>query len=187
MSRKRTGRERPESRVGDLSTGPVRRGTGRAPRLRVIEGGSSRYGPGGTKRTVESRPDTSRRVGKESLRSRRRRRSITVFLLLLCLGIAAYVLSTPLLRYLDSRRELREAEEELREEEAATRFLEERKERAMSDGFLEEEARKMGYVKPGEIPIIVPEGTENEEGAASSRPPTGEGAAEESFHPGVPP
>jgi cell division protein FtsB len=92
-----------------------------------------------------------------------------------------------LLRYLDSRRELREAEEELREEEAATRFLEERKERAMSDGFLEEEARKMGYVKPGEIPIIVPEGAENEEGAASNRPTTGDEAAEESFHPGVPP
>ena len=56
---------------------------------------------------------------------------------------------------IESRRNLSQAEAELAEEQSRTLALEERKAWDMTDRFVELEAREMGYVKPGEIPIVV--------------------------------
>jgi cell division protein FtsB len=79
---------------------------------------------------------------------------------LLAAGLITWVLLGPIMRTMESRRELSRAQSELEKERARTQELQERKERALSDEFVEKEARKMGYVKPGEIPIIVLESDE---------------------------
>jgi cell division protein FtsB len=66
-----------------------------------------------------------------------------------------YLLLGPILRNIDSRRNLAELEDELEMERARTRELQERMETAQSKEYVEDEARGMNYVKPGEIPIVV--------------------------------
>ncbi len=79
----------------------------------------------------------------------------TVFFALLAVGIIAYILLGPVTRILESRRNLGKLENQLAEERSRTARLEGRKAWGLSEDFAELEARKMGYVKPGEIPIIV--------------------------------
>jgi len=76
-------------------------------------------------------------------------------MLLAAVGLVTYLLLGPILRNMESRRNLVELENELEAERAETRELEGRKERAQSKEYVENEAREMNYVKPGEIPIVV--------------------------------
>lgn len=76
-------------------------------------------------------------------------------LVVLALGLIVYVLLGPVTRLIESRRNLSQVETQLSEEQSRTAVLEERKAWDMTEKFAEWEARKMGYVKPGEIPIIV--------------------------------
>lgn len=146
--------ERPSrkgTRKGDRTVIPTtdreRRDAGRKV-LQVVEGG-----PG-----VRSRDDRageqsgSRRAGKARAS---RRRALALLALFLALALAAAVLYRPVARYLESRGELSRTETRLAEEKALTEELEERRARALSDKYVEGEARRMGYVKPGEIPLIV--------------------------------
>ena len=111
---------------------------------------------------------------------RKKRRAAVLVAVLIALGLIAAVLYRPVTRVVESRRSLLRAEERLAEEKAKTRELEERLERDLSEEYVEGEARRMGYVKPGEIPLIVlddkdrasgdgntEEGAEGEENAAS--------------------
>ena len=81
---------------------------------------------------------------------------------LLAGGLVAYVLLGPVTRVIESRRNLSRAEAQLSEERSRTQLLEERRRRDLSEEYVEWEARKMGYVKPGEIPIIVLDEKEEE-------------------------
>lgn len=86
----------------------------------------------------------------------RRRRRLAAFLMLLAAaGLVTYLLLGPILRNMESHRNLVELENKLEAERAETRELEGRKERAQSKEYVENEAREMNYVKPGEIPIVV--------------------------------
>lgn len=85
----------------------------------------------------------------------RRRRTTALIGLLPVLVLACVVLYRPVVRYLESSKELANAEARLAEERALTRELEERRDFASSDSYVEGEARRMGYVKPGEIPLVV--------------------------------
>ncbi len=116
--------------------------------------GESREIPGGLPRGT-SRAETPRKRESALRRSKKRRRLAAVVAFLLAIALAAAVLYGPFTRYLSSRRELGRAESLLAEETEATRALLERRERALSEEYVEGEARKMGYVKPGEIPLIV--------------------------------
>jgi hypothetical protein len=58
-------------------------------------------------------------------------------------------------RLVESRRNLARVETQLSEEQSRTAVLEERKAYDMTEKFVEWEARKMGYVRPGEVPIVV--------------------------------
>lgn len=146
--------ERPSrkgTRKGDQTAFPTtdrgRRDAGRKA-LRVVEGGLG----------VRSRDDRlGERSGSRRARKARvsRRRALALLALFLALALAAAVLYRPVARYLESRGELSRTETRLAEEKALTEELEERRARALSDEYVEGEARRMGYVMPGEIPIIV--------------------------------
>jgi cell division protein FtsB len=97
-------------------------------------------------------PRTKRGISKEA---RRRRRLTVAVLSLLAAGLIVYILLGPVTRTINSRNSLSRIKAELADERSQTQALEERKIRALTEEFVEEEARKMGYVKPGEIPIIV--------------------------------
>ncbi|MDI6873077.1 MAG: septum formation initiator family protein [Actinomycetota bacterium] len=117
-----------------------------------------------------SNPSGARRERKD--RSPRRR-AVALVGLFLALALAAAVLYRPMARYLESRNELARSEAQLAEERALTRELEERRDRASSDEYVEGEARRMGYVKPGEVPLIIlddMEDTETVEGEDPTRP-----------------
>jgi cell division protein FtsB len=116
----------------------------------VIEGGRRKaLGKGGdSRRTVKTRKDISPQV-------RRRRRLAVLFFILAAAGLVTYLLLGPILRNMDSRSNLVLIEDELEEERDKTRELEERKETAETNEYVENEARGMNYVKPGEIPIVV--------------------------------
>lgn len=103
----------------------------------------------------ESRTATSRARRQVSPERRKKRRAAVLVAVLMALGLIAAVLYRPVTQALDSRRTLARAEDKLAEERARTQELEERKERDLGEDYVEGEARKMGYVKPGEIPLIV--------------------------------
>ncbi len=112
--------------------------------------GTRREGVGREPRAAASQ--AQRRVAP---RKGRKRRAVVLAAVLVSLGLIAAVLYRPVTQALDSRRALAQAEEKLAEERARTQELEERKERDLGEEYVEGEARKMGYVKPGEIPLIV--------------------------------
>jgi cell division protein FtsB len=86
------------------------------------------------------------------------RRRITLSLLTLAaLVIVGVVLAGPIMRNIDASRETRAKQAELEKEHAITEDLETRKAEANDIEFLEEEARRIGYVLPGEIPVVVVE------------------------------
>lgn len=142
---------------------------GARPRLRVIEGGNGRFPAGREGLTSGRYQEHARRqkgLGNRSSavvrkavsvdpRTARRRRLVSFCALVMCLTLIALVLHGPISRMLQSRRELGQVEAKLSQEREYTRSLEERKDRALSEEYVEMEARRMGYVKPGEIPLVV--------------------------------
>ena len=131
---------------------------GRSRELRVIEGG---------RRGAEREPAPPRRPAP-TRRVKIRRRVALAVLVLMAAGLITYVLLGPVTRLIDSRNNLARAEDQLAEEKSRTEALEERQAWDLTDRFVEWEARKMGYVKPGEIPIIVLD--EEEEHTPESTP-----------------
>ena len=91
-----------------------------------------------------------------------------MILALLAAGLITYLLLGPVTRTIESRRNLSRVQAELAEEKSRTEILEDRKSRSLTDEFVEQEARKMGYVKPGEIPIIVLDEKETEQASEQS-------------------
>lgn len=144
--REKDGSTRGSPSTTNGSAGGSRPGVG----LRVLEGGRRDQGDRAGR---DSRPH--RKGGRTSPRVRRRRRLVAVLLTMVAMGLITFLLLGPILRTIESRQALDRAEEELEEERARTRTLEDRRNRALSEDFIEEEARKMNYVKPGEIPIII--------------------------------
>ena len=109
---------------------------------------------------MAGRPDEDSRVKLKDRKTvspvvRRRRRLAVLLFVLVTAGVVTYLLLGPILRNIDSRRNLAELEDELEMEQARTRELQERMETAQSKEYVEDEARGMNYVKPGEIPIVV--------------------------------
>jgi cell division protein FtsB len=142
---------RGKRREGAAPTQRLPGGEGYKRRLQVIEGGrreSERSRSKGRELPARDKREISRRI-------RRRRRLAAAVLALLAAGLIAYLLTGPIMRTIESRRVLSRTESELEQEKNLTQALQERKDRALTIDFVEEEARKMGYVKPGEIPIIV--------------------------------
>ena len=107
------------------------------------------------RKTDEGSRQPAKKRKAVSPRVRRRRRLAVLLFVLVTAGVVTYLLLGPILRNVDSHRNLVELEDELEMERAKTRELQERMETAQSKEYVEDEARGMNYVKPGEIPIIV--------------------------------
>ncbi len=102
-------------------------------------------------KTVNNRKPISRR--EAALRFRRRVvAGLLVSLALLMIGMLAV---KPLLQMASSNDEVERRAAQVEAERARTAGLEEEKLQADNAKTLEEEARKLGLVKPGEIPIVV--------------------------------
>ena len=122
----------------------------------------SRQNPGavaGGRRSARKKQDDCLQHSKKrkiiSPQVSRRRRLALVLFMLAAAGLVTYLLLGPIMRNMESRRNLAEMEEELEAERAKTTELQERMEMAQSEEYIEDEARGMNYVKPGEIPIVV--------------------------------
>lgn len=90
-------------------------------------------------------------------------------LALLVAGLITYVLIGPVLKVIDSRRNLARAEAQLAGEQSRTQSLQDKKELETTDGYVEGKARENGYVKPGEIPIIVLDEPDSDQSADQSQ------------------
>lgn len=160
MSRGTRGRKG-EARTASRT--PSHRAKGRAQRLHVIEGGraSEQVAASGKEQARTRRCELPAKV-------KRRRRLAMAVLIVLAAGLVTYILLGPVTRVVESRRNLSQAEAELAEERSRTLALEERKAWDMTDRFVELEAREMGYVKPGEIPIVVLDHEEEDPAAGNT-------------------
>ncbi len=155
-----------EGETAKISQHAAQRAVRRTRNLRVLEGGRD-SGRASARPAVQA---TARRGGLSS-RVKRRRRIALAILVVLAAGLITYILLGPVTRLVESQRNLAQAEAQLEEEKSRTRALEERKAWDMTDRFVELEAREMGYVKPGEIPIIVLDNEEEESSSGNTANP----------------
>ncbi|OFW61460.1 MAG: hypothetical protein A2W01_09780 [Candidatus Solincola sediminis] len=144
-------------------------------RLQLVEGGRQGAKP---RRRVSSPPARQSHAVPPEIR--RRRRLATLVLVLLAAGLIAYILTGPILKVMDTRRNRAKAEAQLAEEQSRTQALQDKKELETTEEYLEGKARENGYVKPGEIPIIVLDGEDSEE---SSDAPDGGNTTSENQSP----
>lgn len=85
-----------------------------------------------------------------------RNRSQVFFLV--CASVALYLVATFVINAIDQHRladDRREAEQELAQLQDTKERLEGARRYAASDRFVEIEARKMGLVKPNEVPFVI--------------------------------
>lgn len=78
-------------------------------------------------------------------------------LVLVALLIVGFLLTAPVMRNIEASEKIDVKQAELEKEQAKTEDLRLRQELANDLGFLEEEARRIGYVLPGEVPVIMVE------------------------------
>jgi Septum formation initiator len=120
-------------------------------RLHVVEGGRQVTEP--RHKRVSGQPAHQKHRIPPAIR--RRRRLAACILVLLAAGLITYVLLGPILGYVRSNRNLSKTEAQLAEEKAQTQELQDKKDFESTDKYAEGKARESGYVKLGEIPIIV--------------------------------
>ncbi len=96
-----------------------------------------------------------------------RRRTVLAFILASVIFLVVMLGVKPLLQMRSSNQEVKAREARLAAERAKTQELEDKKQQAGSAEMIEEEARRLGYVMPGEIPIVILEPTSTEPAQSS--------------------
>jgi len=94
-------------------------------------------------------------VARTSSKPRPRRRRLRLLLPVAVLGVMGFLYYHPLASYLETRSELGARQEQVVALRAEKVRLERRLARTMSDAALAREARRIGYVRPGERLFIV--------------------------------
>jgi cell division protein FtsB len=94
-------------------------------------------------------------VARTSSKARPRRRRLRLLLPVAILGVMGFLYYHPLASYLETRSELGARQAQVVALRAEKVRLERRLARTMSDAALAREARRIGYVKPGERLFIV--------------------------------
>ncbi len=84
-----------------------------------------------------------------------RRRLVFTFMLAAIIFLVVMLGVKPLLQMHSSNQEVKAREARLQAEREKTAALEDKKQQASNSELIEEEARKLGYVMPGEIPIVI--------------------------------
>ncbi len=84
-----------------------------------------------------------------------RRRLVFTFILSAVIFLILMLGVKPLLQMRSSNQQVKAREARLQAEREKTAELEDKKQQASNPELIEEEARKLGYVMPGEIPIVI--------------------------------
>jgi len=84
-----------------------------------------------------------------------RRRLVFGFILSAVIFLILMIGVKPLLQMRSSNQQVKAREARLQAEREKTAELEDKKQQASNPELIEEEARKLGYVMPGEIPIVI--------------------------------
>jgi cell division protein FtsB len=101
---------------------------------------------------ARSRPRSAPKRPKQQPRSRRRLRLVW---LLALVGVAAYLYYQPISSYVEARRDLATRQAEVESLRLVKAGLEERLQNFTSLEATEREARRIGYVRPGEQLFVV--------------------------------
>ena len=104
---------------------------------------------------VAGRATTKTSARRRKARPRAQRRRLRLLWLVAIVGIAAYLYYTPLASYLETRNDLAASRAEVEMLRIARAQLELRLVNSMSLEATEREARRTGYVKPGEQLFVV--------------------------------
>lgn len=101
-----------------------------------------------------------------------RRRLVFGFILSAVIFLIVMIGVKPLLQMRSSNQEVKAREARLVAEREKTAGLEDKKQQASNPALIEEEARKLGYVMPGEIPIVIlePPVTDQTQSSSTSTP-----------------
>ncbi|KAA1425728.1 FtsB family cell division protein [Nocardioides antri] len=121
-------------------------------------GRPSRSGPAAARRPERKRAERERVATVARVRAEERHRSRLTgraAILVLVLAVLAVSYASSLRAYLQQRDKLDSLEAVIAEKEASIRELEREAERGKDPAFLTQEARKFGYVWPGETPFSV--------------------------------
>ncbi len=110
---------------------------------------------GGKVRALPVKPSPSEDPSGDRRTKRHHRRRRLAVLAVLALIVASLVLAGPLKRNLQASSELGARRQELEVEKEKTRELQERRDRALQADFIVRQARRLGYVLRGEIPVIL--------------------------------
>ncbi len=99
-----------------------------------------------------------------------RRRIVFAFILSSVIFLTVMLGVKPLWQMHSSNQEVKAREARLEQEREKTASLEEKKQQAGDPLLIEEEARKLGYVMPGEIPIVILEPPATDQSGGSETP-----------------
>ncbi len=118
----------------------------------------SRSGPGGAGRPERKRAERDRVATVARVRAEERHRSRLTgraAILVLVLAVLAVSYASSLRAYLQQRDHLDDLEATVQEKQASIDDLNRETERQQDPAFITQEARKLGYVLPGETPYVV--------------------------------
>jgi len=121
----------------------------------------SRSGPGAARRPERKRAERERVANVARARAEDRHRSRLTgraAILVLVLAVLAVSYASSLRAYLQQRHQIDTLETQIAERESAIGDLEREKERWQDPAFVMQEARKRGYILPGETPFVVVDG-----------------------------
>lgn len=104
---------------------------------------------------AQSRPRSAPKRRKQQPRAPRSRRRLRLVWLLALVGVAAYLYYQPISSYVETRRDLAAREAEVESLRLVKAGLEERLQNFTSLEATEREARRIGYVRPGEQLFVV--------------------------------
>ncbi len=104
---------------------------------------------------MAKRAKDGRRSGRRVTRRVGRPRRVRVLFLVAALGVAAYLYYQPLSSYFETRKELADSRAEVDSLRAEKTRLEQRLSFSTSEEATRREARRIGYIRPGEQLFIV--------------------------------
>jgi cell division protein FtsB len=128
------------------------------------QGRPSRSGPSAAGRPERKRAERDRvaTVARARVEDRHRSRLTgRAAILVLVLAVLAVSYASSLRAYLQQRHQIDTLESQIAERESAIGDLEREKERWQDPAFVMQEARKRGYILPGETPFVVVDGDGN--------------------------
>lgn len=135
-----------------------RRTPGRRQHSQHSQGRPSRSGPSAAGRPERKRAERDRAATAARFKAEERRQSRLTgraAILVLVLAVLAVSYASSLRAYLQQRHQIDDLESQIAEREASIGDLQQEKDRWEDPAYVIQEARKRGYILPGETPFVV--------------------------------